>query len=194
VTVSKTPRLPFSSTIAIGVASIPASVGSTICSSGNARPIPSPSTSGSPSCAAAITGTVEFTPPASMQARCVGVFPTYFASVCTATEIWSADGSFSTITVGAPIIATGSTQASSGRSPTATISTGPCSFSACSASSRPMCGSPPPPVPSTAAPRASAPRSSARSFIATTPFRIPGPSQSPAPPPVPQGRTLGARL
>src|SRR5436190_17734512 len=63
-------------------------------------------------------------------------------------------GSFSTITVGAPIIAEGTTNASSGTSSTLTICTGPCCRTACCASSLPMYGSPPPPVPRIAAPTA----------------------------------------
>src|SRR5256885_9428208 len=63
-------------------------------------------------------------------------------------------GSFSTITVGAPIIAEGTTNASSGTSATLTICTGPCCRTARCASSLPMYGSPPPPVPRIAAPTA----------------------------------------
>ena len=61
--------------IDIGVAETPDMVGSTIWSSGKARPMASPSISGSPRRAAATNGTIEFTPPASMQATWVGVRP-----------------------------------------------------------------------------------------------------------------------
>ncbi len=50
-------------------------VGITIWISGNARPIPSPSTIGRPMRAAATIGMVEFAPPTSMHATCVGVTP-----------------------------------------------------------------------------------------------------------------------
>ena len=137
-TVSKTTVLPFSSARAIGVALTPDRVGSTICTSGKARPMPSPSTRGRPSSAAATIGVVEFTPPTSMQARWVGVTPRNADRLRMASANWPADGSFSTITVGAPIIATESTTASSGRSSTWTISTGPWARTAASASRRPM--------------------------------------------------------
>ena len=66
VMVLKMALLPFSSTRAMGVADTPPMVKVTICSSGKARPIPSASTRGSPSLAAAAMGSMEFTPPASM--------------------------------------------------------------------------------------------------------------------------------
>ena len=50
----------------MGVAFIPPMVNVTICSSGNARPIPSTSTMGIPSRAAAAIGSRELTPPASI--------------------------------------------------------------------------------------------------------------------------------
>src|SRR5215467_8246308 len=73
--------------------------------------------------------------------------------------ISSPRGSFSTITVGAPIIAEGTTSASSGTSSRFTSLTGPYSRIACLASSFPMYGLPPPPVPRTAAPTARSSRS-----------------------------------
>ena len=66
VMVSKITLLPFSSVSAMGVALMPPMVKVTICSSGKARPMPSTSTRGSPSLAAAAMGSMEFTPPASM--------------------------------------------------------------------------------------------------------------------------------
>ncbi len=137
-TVSKTAVLPFSSASAIGVALIPDRVGRTIWTSGKARPIASASITGRPSSAAATIGLVELTPPTSMQAMCVGATPRCVARLRIASANWPAEGSFSTITVGAPIIATLSTTASSGRSSTATTGTGPCSRTAASASRRPM--------------------------------------------------------
>ena len=66
VMVSKTQLLPFSSTRAMGVAFMPPMVKVTICSSGKALPMPSTSTMGIPSRAAAAMGSMELTPPASM--------------------------------------------------------------------------------------------------------------------------------
>ncbi|MDF2664536.1 MAG: hypothetical protein K0R81_386 [Microbacterium sp.] len=126
-TVESTAVLPFSSAKASGEAVTPYSVGSTICSSGNARPMPSASSSGSPRAAAAAIGIVEFTPPASAQAMWVTGRPREAASACTGATTSSRLGSFSTMTVGAPIIATVSTRASSGSSSSPTTVTGPCS-------------------------------------------------------------------
>ena len=66
VMVLKMQELPFSSTRAMGVAEPPPMVKVTICSSGKARPMPSTSTRGRPSRAAAAMGSMELTPPASM--------------------------------------------------------------------------------------------------------------------------------
>ena len=66
VMVSKMTLFPFSSVSAMGVALMPPMVKVTICNSGNARPMPSQSTRGSPSRAQAAMGSMELTPPASM--------------------------------------------------------------------------------------------------------------------------------
>ena len=131
-------ELPFSSTSDIGVAATPSSVGSIICSSGNARPIASPSMSGSPARAAAAIGIIELIPPASMHATWVGARPSASASAAIARAGSSPAGIFSTMTAGAPIMPTGRTNASSGTASSATTSTGPCSAIACSAISLPM--------------------------------------------------------
>ena len=130
--------LPFSSASAIGVAETPYIVGVTIWISGNARPIPSASTSGMPIVAATLNGVVELRPPASIETVCVIGLPRKSCSALKARMISSPRGSFSTITVGAPIIAEGTTTASSGTSSTSTSCTGPCSRTACFASSVPM--------------------------------------------------------
>ena len=65
VMVSRMPELPFSSMNAMGVADAPPMVNVTICSSGNARPMRSQSTTGMRRVAARMNGMVEFTPPAS---------------------------------------------------------------------------------------------------------------------------------
>ena len=130
--------LPFSSASAIGVAETPCSVGVTIWISGKARPMPSASTSGIFICAATPKGVVELSPPASIETVCVIGRPRYSSSVLKARMISSPRGSFSTITVGAPIIAEGTTRASSGTSSTSTSVTGPWARIACCASSLPM--------------------------------------------------------
>src|SRR5712664_3831404 len=159
LTVVMSAVLPFSSARAIGVAEIPNRVGVTIWISGNARPMPSASTNGILICAATLNGVVELRPPASIETVCVIGRPRYSPSSLNARMISSPLGSFSTITVGAPIIADGTTSASSGTSSMSTRDTGPCSRIACWASSLPMYGLPPPPVPSTAAPMARSSRS-----------------------------------
>ena len=63
--VSMIAALPFSSASAIGVAETPYIVGVTIWISGKARPMPSASTVGKPSWAAAMIGANELPPPTS---------------------------------------------------------------------------------------------------------------------------------
>ena len=147
---------------------MPNIVGVTIWISGNARPMPSASTSGIFICAATLNGVVEFKPPASIETVCVICRPRYSSSVRNARMISSPLGSFSTITVGAPIIADGTTSASSGTSSTATRVTAPCSRIACCARSFPMYGLPPPPVPRTAAPTARSSRSDSTTLRMTS--------------------------
>src|SRR4051794_15553812 len=122
--------------------------------------MPSASTTGIPSRAATVKGIVEFSPPASIGMVCVISRPRWSCSAAKAASASSPLGSFSTITVGAPIIADGTTSASSGTSSTSTIVTGPCSRIAARASSLPTYGFPPPPVPRIAAPIARSSRSS----------------------------------
>src|SRR3954452_14142589 len=122
--------------------------------------MPSASTTGIPSRDATVTGIVEYSQPASIGMMCV---VSRSRCSCSAMKAWSASsplGSFSTITVGAPIIADGTTSASSGTSSTSTIVTGPYSRIAARASSLPTYGLPPPPVPRIAAPTARSSRCS----------------------------------
>src|SRR3954451_4264229 len=121
--------------------------------------MPSASTTGIPSRAATVNGMVEFKPPASIGMVCVISRPRWVCSAAKAASASSPLGSFSTITVGAPLIADGTTNASSGTSSTSTIATGPCSRVAARASSLPTYGLPPPPVPRIAAPTARSSRS-----------------------------------
>src|SRR5579871_4835522 len=152
--------LPFSSATTMGVAETPSMLGTSICSSGKARPMPSASISGRPVRAATTKGIVELMPPASPQTMWVTRHPRWSCSASRALTASSPRGSFSTITVGAPIIADWTTTASSGTSAASTSVTGPFSRTAWRASSLPMYGLPPPPVPRTAAPLARSSRSS----------------------------------
>jgi hypothetical protein len=86
----------------------------------------SPSTSGRPSAAAATIGMVEFTPPTSAHAMWVIGPSRNGSSARTGVTTSSSEGSFSTMTVGAPIIATMTTRALAGTSSTLTTSTAPC--------------------------------------------------------------------
>ena len=130
-------ELPLSSHSTIGVADTPHSVKVTICNSGKARPMPSPSTSGRPLLAATTKGVVEFTPPASPHSTASILRPITFSSAVKAFMSSSPCGSFSVITVGAPIMQTGTTSASSASSPTSTSLTGPWRRIACWAISLP---------------------------------------------------------
>ena len=86
--------LPLSSATAIGVAGTPTRVGSTICASGNARPIASPSTTGSPGSAAAMNGVIELSPPISIGTRWVGATPRNASSARSAVTSSVPAGSF----------------------------------------------------------------------------------------------------
>src|SRR6476469_4191883 len=146
--------LPLSSATAIGLVGMPASVGSTICASGNARPIASPSTTGSPVSAASASGISEFIPPISIGTTWVAATPVASSSARSAVSVSVPLGSFSWLTVGAPSIATGTTTASGGTSSIVTTVTGPCRVIAASARSLLRYGPRPPPVPRMPAPRA----------------------------------------
>ena len=137
-TVLRTNALPLSSAIAIGHAWTLNMVMDTICNSGKARPMPSPSMIGNPVVAATAIGIVEFKPPASIQNTASALRPNTASRDLKALIASSPRGSFSSITVGAPIIQTGTTSASSSRLSTSSTGTGPCSSIACSAISLPI--------------------------------------------------------
>lgn len=139
--------LPLSSASAIGELLTPIRPGSTICASGKARPIASPSTIGRPASAAHAMGSMELTPPTSMGAMCVAGRPMCFSSARRAASSSPPLGTRSRRTVGAPIPDTGTTVASGATSSMSTTRTGPCLRMASRARSLPMYGSPPPPVP-----------------------------------------------
>ena len=97
---------------------------------GNARPMPSASTSGSPRRAAHPTGISPFAPPIS-DARSAMTGRPYASSTPSSTHRGSASAPiFSMPTTGAPTMPHGISSASAGRSATATRSTPPSSSSA----------------------------------------------------------------
>ena len=142
----------------------------TICSSGKARPIPSASTSGMPRRAAAAIGNIELTPPASIGIVAYIFLPEYCSTKSNRRSKSSLPPPFSVITVGAPIMAHGAMNASSGTSSGSISVTGPHSLTACMAIRRPIYGSPPPPAPSSEAPRAISLISSTPMVLITFPF------------------------
>ena len=135
--VSKMTVLPFSSVRAMGVALMPPMVKVTICSSGKARPMPSTSTSGRPSRAAAAMGSMEFTPPASMGMKAYIFLPKKRETISYSLWYSSPPMAFSARTVGAPIMAMGTTSASSGTSSGSSSVTSPQSRTAPMATSLP---------------------------------------------------------
>src|SRR5262245_50665458 len=145
---------PYSFVIAIGVPETPQTWKVSIWSSGNARPMPSASTTGSPSLAPTTRGMVELRPPHSIGIVAYARRPRYDSSARSEATTSCPAGIFSTTTVGAPIIAVGMMSASSGTSSSDSSVTSPPPAMASSTISRPMYGSPPPPVPRKAAPRA----------------------------------------
>ena len=87
--------------------------------------------------AATTNGVVELTPPASPQSTASIFRPSNCSSARKALINSSPCGSFSVITVGAPIMQTGTTSASSGNSSISTRFTGPYCLIACWAISLP---------------------------------------------------------
>ena len=154
VIVSNITVLPFSSASPIGDALMPPIVNVTICSSGKALPIPSQSTIGNPSLAAAAIGNIELSPPASIGIVAYTFLPSWLETMSNRALYSLPPMIFSHSTVGAPIIAKGTIRASSGTSSGSSSVTGPHSFMAPIATSFPRYGSPPPPAPRRAAPLA----------------------------------------
>src|SRR5262249_51291052 len=121
--------------------------------------MPSASMTGSPVRAPTTSGIVELIPPHSIGIVASALRPRCCSSAGSEATASEPRGIFSIITVGAPIIAVGITNQSSGTSSSGTSRTLQPSSSARSTISRPMYGSPPPPVPRNAAPRARSSRS-----------------------------------
>ncbi len=107
---------PCSLAIAIGLPETPKTWKVSIWSSGKARPMPSASTTGLPVWAATTRGMVELIPPHSMGMVAVASRPRCRSRARSACTPSPPEGIFSTITVGAPIIAVGTTSAWSGTS------------------------------------------------------------------------------
>src|SRR5262249_22093626 len=151
--VRNTTRLPRSSVITAGLTGIPARCMVTCGTSGNARPIPSASTTGSPIRAAQVMGSRPFPPPISMAISAATWRPVINCRCSRSRSPSSPFSNFSRMTVVAPIPAHGMISASSGNSSKSTRGTGPKSSVACTAGSSSTCASPPPPAPSMAQPR-----------------------------------------
>ena len=100
--------------------------------------MPSPSIAGRRAAAPTMNGMVEFNPPASAQSTAPIFLPRNRSSLRNASMISPPCGIFSTITVGAPIMAQGTANSSSFISSTSISRTGPYLRMACCAISLPM--------------------------------------------------------
>ena len=84
-----------------------------ICTSGNARPMPSPSTTGNPAFAAVSIGSIEFDPPISAEMIEETLIPAASSTPRSARRHSSPCLIFSIPTTGAPMPPTDPTQSSS---------------------------------------------------------------------------------
>src|SRR5262245_42475816 len=130
--------------------------------------MPSASVTDRPVRAPTTSGIVELMPPHSIGIVASAVRPRCASSARSDATASSPRGIFSIITVGAPIIAVGITNQSSGTLSSGSSVTVRPSSSARSTIKRPMYASPPPPVPGQAAPRARSSRSWRLSSCATS--------------------------
>ena len=151
--VRNTARLPRSSVITAGQGEIPARFMVTCGTSGNERPMPSASTTGSPILAAQVTGSTPFPAPISAAISAATRRPVMNCRCSRSRSPSSPFSNFSMVTVGAPIPPHGMISASSGNSSKSTNGTGPKSSVACNACSSATYESPPPPAPRMAQPR-----------------------------------------
>eukprot|EP01136_Pigoraptor_vietnamica_P025236 Opistho-1_new@79020 len=142
-----TTALPFSSAMAVGACGVPYRVNDSICSSGKARPIPSPSTTGNPVAAESTSGSSPLDPPISIDATQSAVTCVCASIPRTADSVSVPPGHFSDSTVGAPIKPSGKTRASSERAFKPRTRIVRPSARDRSARDRPVCTLPPPPVP-----------------------------------------------
>ena len=152
----KTMTLPRSSVMTAGFGEMPAISIVTCGISGNARPMPSASTTGRPSLAAHTTGMTPFEPPISADISATTGRFHRVSTISRRRPPSSPLSIFSIETVGAPTPPHGMRRASSGSSSRSTSGTGPWSSTAWSDARSPISVSPPPPAPRIAHPRASA--------------------------------------
>ena len=117
--------LPRSSVITAGLGEIPARCMATIGTSGKARPMPSPSSTGRPICAAQHTGSRPLAPPISVDISALTLRPVTSSRYCRSRPPSSPFSIFSMLTVGAPIPPHGMISESSGSSSRSTRGTGP---------------------------------------------------------------------
>jgi hypothetical protein len=142
----KVATLPWQSAITSNPGGTPATFIETIGTSGKARPMASASSSGTPSSAAKATGSTPLEPPISIDMSALTGCPVRVSISSRTSRASVPDGSFSSPTVGAPIVPIG-TISPSPRSSRPTSGTGPCSSSAWMTMSVPGYVCPPPPVP-----------------------------------------------
>ncbi|MCG3769251.1 MAG: hypothetical protein JW384_00372 [Nitrosomonadaceae bacterium] len=144
----------------MGDAGIPARVKTVISICGKARRIESASITGRPISAATAIGISVFMPPTSIGMMATGFLPKNAASEVTQPTNSGPAGTFSEITVGAPMTAVVSTNPSGSNSSGEAIMTEPKSSMAWRTIKRAIYGSPPPPAPSKVAPSTMSSRSS----------------------------------
>ena len=113
---SKITTLPRLSARAMGLAGTPPMAKVSICSSGKARPIPSPSTTGRPSCRPQMSGFSALDPPISPIRSAASGAPVCASNPRMAQMNSSPCSSFSLPTVGAPMAPMEQTKPSSGTS------------------------------------------------------------------------------
>ena len=130
--------LPRTSVSANSSGARPATYCATCCTSGNARPMLSASTIGSPIWAAQAAGSSPLEPPISDDITATALRPVTPSRWSRSRMPSSPLGSFSTPTVGAPMPPSGSSKPSGSRSSSVTTSTGPNTRSASSRISEPV--------------------------------------------------------
>ena len=121
----KVARWPRSSTTTAGPAGMPARCIVTCWTSGNARPMPSASSTGRRMRAAHVKGTMPLEPPISAHMRALTGAPLKRSTSSRRYSPSAPDESFSMVTVGAPRKPQDMTTLSAGRSSKVTSSTGP---------------------------------------------------------------------
>ncbi|OLT04032.1 hypothetical protein BJF90_24290 [Pseudonocardia sp. CNS-004] len=160
--VRSTVTLPITSLSTANSRDRPTTLSDTIVAFGNARPIPSASSTASPSAAAQPAGRTPLLPPISAAMITVTGRSISRSTSRSRVAACALAPSISMPTDGAPIPDMTITASSGPSSSTPTSRTGPCRSIAASAVSCGVCTAPPPPVPKMAAPAASDATSSRR--------------------------------